>query len=132
MKKYLFLAIVFLAIQTISAQDSINEIDNNIYSTAAIEVKPDFSGGMQEFYKFVGGNYKTPNVKGLSGKIYVTFIIEKDGSITDIKVIRDIGHGTGAEAVRVLSICPKWKPGEQNGKPVRVMYSLPIVIQTEK
>ena len=51
--------------------------------------------------------------------MYVTFVVEKDGSLTDIKVIRDIGYGTGKEAIRVLKKCPKWTPGEQNGKKVR-------------
>jgi hypothetical protein len=104
--------------------------DNNIYSTAGIEVKPDFPGGMAKFYKFVGNNYRTPEEEGLSGKVYVTFVVEKDGSLTDIKVVRDIGFGTGKEAIRVLKSCPKWNPGEQNGKKVRVLYSLPITIQS--
>jgi protein TonB len=55
--------------------------------------------------------------------------VEKDGSLTDIKVLRDIGYGTG-KAVRVLTRSPRWNPGIQNGKPVRVLYSLPIQIQT--
>ncbi|MBF6641935.1 energy transducer TonB [Flavobacterium sp. J49] len=103
--------------------------DNNIYNTAGIDVKPEFPGGLGEFYKYVGKNYKTPNVKGLKGKVFVTFVIEKDGSLSDIKVIKDIGLGTGEEAIRVLKACPNWIPGEQNGKKVRVMYSLPISIQ---
>ena len=104
--------------------------DNNIYSTAGIEVKPDFPGGMAKFYKYVGNNYRTPEEEGLAGKVYVTFVVEKDGSLTDIKVVRDIGYGTGKEAIRVLKSCPKWNPGEQNGKKVRVLYSLPITIQS--
>ncbi|MDR6763093.1 protein TonB [Flavobacterium sp. 2755] len=106
------------------------EEDNSVYNTAGIEVKPDFPGGMDKFYKFVGNNYKTPEEEGLKGKVYVTFVVEKDGSLTDIKVLRDIGYGTGAEAIRVLKKCPKWTPGEQNGKKVRVLYSLPITIQS--
>ncbi|MBP1223475.1 energy transducer TonB [Flavobacterium sp. 1355] len=106
------------------------EEDNNVYNTAGIEVKPDFPGGIDKFYKFVGNNYKTPEEEGLKGKVYVTFVVEKDGSLTDIKVLRDIGYGTGAEAIRVLKKCPKWTPGEQNGKKVRVLYSLPITIQS--
>ncbi|MSP85580.1 MAG: energy transducer TonB [Flavobacteriaceae bacterium] len=104
--------------------------DNNIYNTAGIEVKPDFPGGMAKFYKYVGNNYRTPEEDGLAGRVYVTFVVEKDGSLTDIKVIRDIGFGTGKEAIRVLKSCPKWNPGEQNGKKVRVLYSLPINIQS--
>lgn len=106
------------------------EEDNSVYNTAGIEVKPDFPGGMDKFYKYVGKNYQTPEEEGLKGKVFVSFVVEKDGSLTDIKVIRDIGYGTGKEAVRVLKACPKWTPGEQNGKKVRVLYSLPINIQS--
>lgn len=108
----------------------VEENTNEIYNVAGIEVKPDFPGGMEKFYKFVGNNYKTPEEEGLKGKVYVTFVVEKDGSLTDIKVLRDIGYGTGAEAIRVLKKCPRWTPGEQNGKKVRVLYSLPITIQS--
>jgi protein TonB len=106
------------------------EEDNTVYNTAGIEVKPDFPGGMEKFYSFVGKNYQTPEEEGLKGKVYVTFVVEKDGSLTDIKVLRDIGFGTGKEAIRVLNKCPRWTPGEQNGKKVRVLYSLPITIQS--
>jgi protein TonB len=106
------------------------EEDNTVYNTAGIEQKPEFPGGMEKFYKFVGNNYQTPEEEGLKGKVYVTFVVEKDGSLTDIKVLRDIGYGTGKEAIRVLNKCPRWVPGEQNGKKVRVLYSLPITIQS--
>ena len=106
------------------------EEDNTVYNTAGIEVKPDFPGGMDKFYKFIANNYRTPEEEGLKGKIYVTFVVEKDGSLTDIKVLRDIGYGTGKEAIRVLKATPKWNPGEQNGKKVRCTFSLPISIQT--
>ena len=106
------------------------EEDNTVYNVAGIEVKPDFPGGLEKFYGFIGKNYQTPEEEGLKGKVYVTFVVEKDGSLTDIKVIRDIGYGTGKEAIRVLNKCPKWTPGEQNGKKVRCTFSLPISIQS--
>ncbi|AWG21300.1 energy transducer TonB [Flavobacterium faecale] len=106
------------------------EEDTQIYNTAGIEVKPEFPGGIEKFYKFVGNNYRAPEEEGLKGKVYVTFVVEKDGSLTDIKVLRDIGFGTGKEAIRVLNKSPRWNPGVQNGKPVRVLYSLPITIQS--
>ncbi|MFV8441114.1 regulatory sensor-transducer, BlaR1/MecR1 family protein [Flavobacterium sp. LB2P44] len=106
--------------------------ENEVYNTAGITEKPDFPGGIMEFYKFVGNNFKTPGQPNLKGKVYITFIVEKDGSLSDIKNIRDIGFGTGDEAIRVLTICPKWIPGKMNGVPVRVMYSLPITIQSGK
>jgi periplasmic protein TonB len=106
------------------------EEDNTVYNTAGIEVKPDFPGGMDKFYQYVGKNYRTPEEEGLKGKVYVTFVVEKDGSLTDIKVLRDIGYGTGKEAIRVLKAAPRWNPGEQNGKKVRCTFSLPINIQS--
>ncbi|MDI6047211.1 M56 family metallopeptidase [Flavobacterium yafengii] len=120
----------------IDAYDSENQFvqkgENEVYNTAGITEKPDFPGGIMEFYKFVGNNFKTPEQPNLKGKVYITFIIEKDGSLSDIKNIRDIGFETGEEAIRVLKICPKWIPGKMNGVPVRVMYSLPITIQSGK
>ena len=94
-------------------------------------MKPDFPGGIEKFYKFVDNNFKYPDEDiDLKGKkIYATFIVEQDGSLTDIKILRDAGHGTGAEAIRVLKKCPRWIPGEHNGKKIRVLYSLPITIK---
>jgi protein TonB len=103
---------------------------NEIFSLAGIEQKPEYPGGISKFYEYVGKTYQAPEEEGLKGKVYVTFVVEKDGSLTDIKVVRDIGYGTGKEAIRVLNKCPRWLPGEQNGKKVRVLYSLPITIQS--
>ena len=103
-----------------------NPTQDGIYT--AVEKRPEYPGGMQAFYDFVGKNFHVPEVKDLKGRIYIQFVIEKDGSLTDMKSLRDIGHGTGEEAIRVLKLCPKWIPGEQDGKPVRVLYSLPISI----
>ncbi len=106
------------------------EEDNSVHNLAGIEVKPDFPGGLQKFYKFVSDNYKIPEEDGLNGNVFVSFVVEKDGSLTDLQVLRDIGFGTGKEALRVLRSCPRWNPGEQNGKKVRVRYSLPIKIKS--
>ena len=106
------------------------EEDNTVYNTAGIEVKPEYPGGIEKFYSFVQKNYRMPDESGLKGKVYVTFVVEKDGSLTDIKVLRDIGYGTGKEAIRVLKATPRWSPGEQNGKKVRCTYSLPISLQS--
>ena len=130
MKNFLFLAIAFFAIQIVSAQDTTKVANDIVYNTAGIEVKPDFPGGMGEFYKYFAKNYRTPNVKKLNGKVYVSFVIEKDGSIGEVKVLRDIGYGTGEEAIRVLNNSPKWLPGEQDGRKVRCAFSLPINIHT--
>jgi protein TonB len=118
-----------LTVEPVGNGPSVVEEDNNIYSTAGIEVKPDFPGGLQKFYSYIGRAYNAPEDCG-SGKVFVNFVVEKDGSLTDIKVVREVCPGSGKEAIRVLKSCPKWNPGEQNGKKVRVLYSLPISIQS--
>lgn len=103
------------------------EEENQVYNTAGIEVRPEFPGGQEALERFFKDNYKKVQ-KDLKGKVYATFIIEKDGSLSDIKILRDIGYGSGAEAIRVLKNSPKWTPGKQNNTVVRVLYSIPIVI----
>jgi len=102
-------------------------------ATDALDVKPDYPGGMKQFYDYVGKNFRTPELdKNMVAKILVGFVVEKDGSITDIKILKDPGYGMGAEAVRVLKACPeKWSAGYQNGKPVRSSFTLPIIIRID-
>ena len=130
MKKNILGAVLFFMLQLISAQNTpIVSNDNTVYNTSGIEVVPEFPGGMQKFYQFVGDTYNIPAEKDfLGGKIYATFVIEKDGSVADIKILKDVGFGTGEEAIRVLKLSPKWTPATQNGKTVRCSYSLPIVL----
>lgn len=95
----------------------------------SVEVAPTPQGGLEEFYKYVGRNYNYPaqaQEQGVSGRVLLQFVVERDGSLTDIKVLRDLKYGTGEEAVRMLKRAPKWKPGIQNGRPVRVQFTLPI------
>ncbi|TDE45605.1 hypothetical protein E0I26_05825 [Flavobacterium rhamnosiphilum] len=90
---------------------------------------------MEKFYKFVGKNFNIPEEvekNKIKGKVYLTFIVEMDGTLSDIKIIKDMGYGTGDEAVRVLKLSPKWIPAKINNKPVRVEYSLPITIRSSK
>lgn len=128
MKKVVFLVISFFVVSVVVAQES-NLEDKSLYNTGGIDVKPEFPGGMEAFYKYIGDNYKVPNTRGTSGKVIVVFVVEKDGSLNDIEVKKDFGFGTGKEAVRILKKCPKWIPGEQNGKKVRVLYQLPINVK---
>jgi protein TonB len=104
--------------------------DTNVYNMAGIEVKPEFPGGIEKFYKYVQNKFQAPDDEDFKGgKVFVSFVVEKDGSLTDIKVLRDPGYGTAKEAMRVMNSCPKWAPGEQNGKKVRCNYTLPINLQ---
>jgi hypothetical protein len=83
------------------------------------------------FYKYVGNNFKVPEGFKGKGKIYLRFFIEKDGSLTEIEIIRDLGFGLGDEAIRVLKESPKWIPGSVNGSPVRMTFSIPILIESK-
>lgn len=100
--------------------------DDKLYTE--IEAKPEFPGGMANFYKYISKKFKLPKRFKGSGKLIVQFVVEKDGSISDIKVLRDLEPGFTKEITRLLKACPTWKPGRQNGQNVRVLYSLPINI----
>lgn len=103
---------------------------NTLVDFQSVEIQPTPPGGsLEAFLKWVGTNYNYPQAareQGVNGQVFVQFVIERDGSLTDIKILRDLKYGTGAEAERVLKKSGKWKPGVQNGRPVRVSYSLPI------
>lgn len=97
-----------------------------------VEDQPTPLGGMKAFYAYVGKNMKYPaqaRRMGIEGKVYITFVVGKDGALTDIKVLKGIGAGCDQEAIRVLSGAPKWKPGKQRGRPVRVRMQLPIIFK---
>ena len=100
---------------------------DTVYQIA--EEMPEFPGGVEALMDFVGKNVKYPEEakeKEISGRVFVSFVIEKDGSVSNVKVLRGIGGGCDEEAVRVIKGMPKWKPGIQKGKPVRVSYMMPI------
>lgn len=98
-----------------------------------VEDQPSFQGGGNAaFLKWVGQNLKYPaqaQRMGIEGKVYVQFVIEKDGSVTDVQAIKGIGGGADEEAVRVIQSAPKWSPGKQRGRAVRVRMILPISFQ---
>ena len=99
-----------------------------------VEHDPEFPGGMDALYQWIGANYKWPASArdcDAFGNVYVTFIIEKDGSVSNIKLLRDIGCGHGEAVVEMVKHMPKWKPGKQRGKPVRVQYNLPVKIMLQ-
>ena len=92
-----------------------------------MEQQPEFKGGMTEFYRYVARSYKFPTEafkNHVNGKLYITFVVEKDGRLTDYEFKNDLGFGTKEEAIRVLDESPKWIPGQQHGIPVRVKYNI--------
>ena len=105
------------------------EVVDEAHVFTVVESMPVFRGGMQELYVYLGNNIKYPVMakeSGIQGKVYVTFVVERDGSITSVKVLRGIGGGCDEEAIRVVKAMPRWTPGKQRGKPVRVQYNLPV------
>ncbi len=134
----LFLTIIVLAVCSITYGQNIDEeIQKNKKEVKAVETEffitvekmPSFPGGEEELMKFLAENLEYPQdarEKGIQGKVYVTFIVEADGSVSNVKVLRDIGGGCGDEAARVVKTMPKWEPGKQKGKAVRVQYNLPV------
>lgn len=110
-------------------------IDNTVHTTANIESYPEFPGGQAAFAKYMSRNLRFPEMAaeaGIFGKVFVSFIIEKNGELSNIKIIKGIGAGCDEEAMRVLSKSPKWKAGVQNNQNVRVMYTIPINFQTQE
>ena len=99
-----------------------------------VEEMPKFPGGEKALMDYVSNNVKYPEEaknKNIAGRVFVSFVVEKDGSIGEVKVLRGIGGGCDEEAVRVIKGMPKWKPGIQKGKPVRVSYQIPIYFKLD-
>lgn len=94
-----------------------------------VEQEASFPGGYEALMKHLAENIKYPQQAretGTKGRVFLTFVVERDGSITDIKILRDIGSGCGEEAKRVVSKMPRWQPAKQRGKPVRQQFNLPV------
>ncbi len=106
--------------------------DNSILET--VEKLPEFPGGMAEMYKFINSHIKYPSAAqrgNISGRVFVKFVVEKDGSIGSIEILKGIGFGCDEEAARVIKSMPRWSPAKQNGKSVRVYYNMPVFYRLE-
>ncbi|MFA6863727.1 MAG: energy transducer TonB, partial [Dysgonamonadaceae bacterium] len=100
-----------------------------------VEKQPEFPGGMQALMEFIGDSIRYPKESienGIQGRVITNFIIHKDGSISDINITEGIDPLLDAEAIRMISTMPKWKPGMQRGKAVNVRYTLPVVYRLQK
>ena len=115
--------------------DTIEEVVEQELFGMIPETMPSFRGGEQKLFEFIGKNVVYPQEAidaGIEGKVFVEFYIEKDGTVCDAKVLRGIGYGCDEEALRVIGLMPKWIPGKQRGKAVRVRYTLPINFKLSK
>lgn len=132
MKKVLPLLLLLCCVEFAMAQDAAIETGTMVYKDSVVDTKPEFPGGIEDCYKYFTKNFIPPPAKGLVDKVVLSFIIEPDGTLTDIKVIHDAGFGTGPQIAKLLETGPKWIPGEKDGKKVRVFHTLPIPVVTEE
>lgn len=112
-----------------NGEGAVPATDNTVYDGSVIEKYPEFEGGMAAWAKFIQRNLRYPEEameKETQGKVFVSFVVEKDGSISNVSVIKGIGNGCDEEAVRVIKKSPRWKPGQQHNTTVRVRYTMPL------
>lgn len=107
-------------------------VEEEVFDLAAVQEQPEFPGGMEKMYEFMGKMQKYPDMEyeaGIQGKVYIQFTIAKDGSIEETKVLRSVSDGLDKEAMRLVKSMPKWNPGKMGGKPVKCRFNLPVVFK---
>ena len=118
-----------LCLMTASAQKTVvSQSKQNVYDM--VEQMPEFPGGMPAMIDFLQANLKYPEdaiKQNVGGRVLVMFVVEPDGSLSNVEVARKVFPSLDAEAIRVVKTMPKWKPGKEKGKPVRVNFTLPVV-----
>jgi hypothetical protein len=121
-------------ITAVNLPDSaLKNLKDKIYTYSTVQVRPEFPVGIWEFYEYFNANFKiSEEDEKITKKVFTSFIINTDGSLSDIKINRGINERIDAEVLRVLKSCPKWIPGEQNGEKVRVSIGLPIQIKAKE
>ena len=129
MKKFLIMALMALfGLTTVSAQKTV-VAQKNQQVFDVVEKMPEYPGGQAALFEYLSTNVKYPvdaEKQKIQGRVLVTFVVNTDGSITDIEVVKKAFPSLDAEAVRVISGMPKWIPGEQKGQKVRVKYTVPL------
>ena len=121
---------------TIAVVEEVEEASaDQIFSLAGVEKWPEFPGGEAALLAFLASRSEYPPVaaeNGIAGRVQCSFVVNTDGSVVDIEVIRSVEPSLDREAVRVLRLMPRWTPGEQGGKPVRVRYSVPVLFRIDQ
>ena len=105
-------------------------LDGDVF--LSVEENPEFPGGPAKLLEYIQKNLEYPEAareNEIQGRVFVGFIVEEDGSVSNVKILRGIGYGCDEEAIRLVNSLPKFKPGKQRGKPIRVYYTLPIVFK---
>ena len=130
-KLILMLLMAVCCLMTANAQKTVvSQTDPKVFDT--VEQMPEYPGGMQAMIEFLQTNMKYPEdaaKQKVEGRVMVQFVVETDGSVTDVHVAKQVFPSLDAEAIRVVQAMPKWTPGKEKGKVVRVKYNLPIVFR---
>lgn len=124
---FALLVMVFAFSLNVNAQEKKTENSDVVF--IVVENEAEFPGGVEAMNRFMAENIKYPTLakqKNIEGKVIISFIVEKNGTLSDIRTIKDIGEGCGDEGVRIVKLMPKWKPAKQKGQPVRQQFLLPI------
>lgn len=124
---YAVLLLSIMSFTAISSHAETNTDGDDVY--IIVEQMPIFPGGDEALRNFVTNNIQYPeeaSKKEISGRVFVSFVIGKDGSVQNVKVARSVDPQLDAEAIRVVKSMPKWNPGQHRGKPVKVSYTIPI------
>lgn len=134
MKRFLLLLSAILLTNIAFCQEEKKvSVDDEVF--VVVEEQAEFPGGLDSMYAYIQKNLVYPEkakAEGIEGRVFVSFIIEKDGSISNVKILRGIGGGCDEAAVEMVKNMPKWKPAKQRGKPVRCQFNLPIKFELPK
>lgn len=129
---YFLILTVFISSISFSQNNLQQDPDDLAIDYSSVDIKPEFPGGMKDFYTYIMKNFTPPDKENLKGKVIINFIIERDGTMTNMKIKDHVGFGSGEEALRVLREMSKWKPGEHSGKIVRTSYFVKINIEPSR
>lgn len=127
LKVALMMLVLLFSFMTSTAQTKKN---NMVFDV--VEVMPQFPGGQIAMLKYIMENIKYPKQimeEGIQGRVTVSFIVEKDGRVSNVRLLRSVQPSLDKEAIRVVKSMPKWTPGKHNGKPVRVRFNLPVMFK---
>ena len=132
MKKFIIMAIMAVfGLTTVSAQKTVVAKKNQKVFDV-VEQMPEYPGGQAALFEYLSKNIKYPadaEKKKVEGKVFVTFVVDTDGKITEVSLLRKVFPSLDAEAIRVISAMPNWIPGKQKGQAVRVKYTVPIMFR---
>lgn len=135
MKKLILMSMMAaVCLMTASAQKTVvSQSNQNVYDV--VEQMPEYPGGMEAMIEFLSTNVKYPEdaiKQNIGGRVMVMFVIEPDGSVTNVRVAKKVFPSLDAEAVRVVKTMPKWKPGKEKGRAVRVNFTIPVIFSIKK